>query len=71
MFNDLAVFRDLMGRFYEEKDEGSSLRKLTAMVLQRSSWPFAARKTDILLPGWVHTMFALLFGLQLILLLRS
>nr|VWP01822.1 Glutamyl-tRNA synthetase (EC [Ganoderma boninense] len=56
MFKDLALSRDLMGRFYEEKrlDEASSLRKMTAMVLQRSSWPFAARKTDILLPGWMQ-----------------
>ncbi|KAI1789168.1 Cullin-4B [Ganoderma leucocontextum] len=56
MFNDLSLSRDLMGRFYEELrlDEASSLRKMTAMVLQRSSWPFAARKTDILLPGWMQ-----------------
>ena len=64
MFNDLALSRDLMGHFYEEKrlDETSSLRKMTAMVLQRSSWPFAARKTDILLPGWVNDTTALLWA---------
>ncbi|TBU26329.1 Cullin-4B [Dichomitus squalens] len=56
MFNDLDLSRELMARFYKEKkvDESSSLHKLTAMVLQRSSWPFAARKTDILLPGWMQ-----------------
>ena len=56
MFRDLGLSRDLMGSFYQGLDEESSLRKMTAMVLQRSSWPFAARKANILLPRWVNNI---------------
>ncbi|KDQ49578.1 hypothetical protein JAAARDRAFT_42751 [Jaapia argillacea MUCL 33604] len=56
MFNDLALSEDLMGEYRElaEKsgDEGrmEKVKMLNVMVLQRSSWPFAARKADVDLP---------------------
>ena len=37
----------------ERRGDTSRLQKMNVMVLQRSAWPFAARKTDIDLPRWV------------------
>ena len=57
MFNDLSVSRELMNEFLKnpEKFGGSpNAQKLNVMVLQRSSWPFAARQTNIDLPSWVR-----------------
>lgn len=56
MFKDLALSRDLMKEFIEKQErlgDASRIQKMNVMVLQRSSWPFAARKTDIDLPRWV------------------
>ena len=56
MFKDLALSRDLMNTFLENQEklgDVGRIQKMTVMVLQRSSWPFAARKTDIDLPRWV------------------
>lgn len=53
MFNDLALSRDMMREFIQHRarlgDSEASLR-LSVMVLQRSVWPFAARKHDADLP---------------------
>ncbi|OSX68038.1 hypothetical protein POSPLADRAFT_1064405 [Postia placenta MAD-698-R-SB12] len=53
MFNDLALSRDMMREFIQHRarlgDPEASLR-LSVMVLQRSVWPFAARKHDADLP---------------------
>ena len=53
MFKDLALSRDMMHDFHDKLPANDLARRLTVMVLQRSAWPFAARKTDIDLPRWV------------------
>ena len=56
MFTDLTLSRELMTGFLEGEErrgDTSRLQKMNVMVLQRSAWPFAARKTDIDLPRWV------------------
>ncbi|KIJ58771.1 hypothetical protein HYDPIDRAFT_141311 [Hydnomerulius pinastri MD-312] len=50
MFNDLALSREFMREFHKRISEESSAQKLSVMVLQRSVWPFAARKKDVDLP---------------------
>ncbi|KAH9836648.1 Cullin-domain-containing protein [Rhodofomes roseus] len=53
MFNDLALSRDLMREYNEQRTRlgyGEAMQKLSVMVLQRSFWPFAARKHDVDLP---------------------
>lgn len=50
MFTDLALSRDITTE-YREKKGGDA--KLSLMVLQRSVWPFTARKQDVVLPVWV------------------
>ncbi|KAI0651391.1 Cullin-domain-containing protein [Trametes meyenii] len=58
MFTDLALSRDLMQEFLEHRrrrgTDDSTVQKLTVMVLQRSNWPFSARKTDVDLPRWMQ-----------------
>ncbi|OSD05750.1 Cullin-domain-containing protein [Trametes coccinea BRFM310] len=57
MFTDLALSRDLMQDFLEyrrRKGDVGTAQKLTVMVLQRSNWPFTARKNDIDLPSWMQ-----------------
>ena len=57
MFTDLTLSRELMAGFLEGEErrgDTSRLQKMNVMVLQRSAWPFAARKTDIDLPRWVR-----------------
>ncbi|KAF9242330.1 Cullin family-domain-containing protein [Melanogaster broomeanus] len=52
MFNDLALSREILREFHNRISEMSSAQKLSVMVLQRSVWPFAARKKDVdLLPS--------------------
>lgn len=53
MFNDLALSRDSMREFYAHRarqGDDASAQKLTVMVLQRSFWPFTAKKSDADLP---------------------
>ncbi|KDQ30201.1 hypothetical protein PLEOSDRAFT_1035820 [Pleurotus ostreatus PC15] len=51
MFKDLSLSRDMMRDFHDSLSAESAGRSLTAMVLQRSAWPFAVPKTTIdLLP---------------------
>ncbi|OCH94183.1 Cullin-domain-containing protein [Obba rivulosa] len=50
MFTDLALSRDLMREYIDHRarlGDSSYAQKLSVMVLQRSFWPFAARKHDI------------------------
>ncbi|KAL1952365.1 hypothetical protein VTO73DRAFT_1514 [Trametes versicolor] len=57
MFTDLALSRDLMQDFLEQQRKRGELgtaQKLNVMVLQRSNWPFSARKKDIDLPRWMQ-----------------
>ncbi|KAI0825282.1 Cullin-domain-containing protein [Trametes gibbosa] len=57
MFTDLALSRDLMRDFLEQqrkKGEVGTAQKLNVMVLQRSNWPFSARKKDADLPLWMQ-----------------
>lgn len=57
MFNDLALSRDLMREYNAQRTRlgyGEATQKLSVMVLQRSFWPFAARKQDVLLPTAVR-----------------
>ena len=56
MFNDLALSRDQMRDYNEQRarmGQALSEQRLNVMVLQRSFWPFAARKQDIDLPPYV------------------
>ena len=50
MFNDLALLRDIMREYHSRIASDSSTQQLSVMVLQRSVWPFAARKKDVDLP---------------------
>lgn len=52
MFTDLALSKDLMAD-YHTKHRDDDARNLSVVVLQRSFWPFSARKTDIILPTGV------------------
>ncbi|KAI0719069.1 Cullin-4B [Cerioporus squamosus] len=57
MFKDLTLSRELMTGFLEAEERRgntSRLQKMNVMVLQRSAWPFAARKNDIDLPRWMQ-----------------
>lgn len=60
MFTDLTLSRELMQDFLDrvQRNGGglNTLSMMNVMVLQRSAWPFAARKTDIDLPRWVSTL---------------
>ena len=60
MFKDLDLSRGLMKEYNEHRErlgDDSSQHRLTVMVLQRSFWPFTARKTDADLPTWVCPLF--------------
>jgi len=54
MFNDLALSREVLREFHSRLPETSEAQKLSVMVLQRSVWPFAARKTDVDLHPSMH-----------------
>lgn len=59
MFTDLALSRELMKEYTEPRGDravDTSTHLLTAMVLQRSFWPFTARKQDVALPEWVRSV---------------
>ncbi len=63
MFKDLTLSREIMKSFLdgeEKRGDASRLQKMNVMVLQRSAWPFAARKNDIDLPRWVRAVHAVL-----------
>ncbi|GLB36813.1 putative cullin family protein [Lyophyllum shimeji] len=51
MFKDLALSREAMREYHSKLDIQSAGHKLTAMVLQRSAWPFSVQKTSIDLPA--------------------
>ncbi|CAA7266377.1 unnamed protein product [Cyclocybe aegerita] len=50
MFKDLALSRESMRDYHEKLSEDSPGRKLNAMVLQRSAWPFSVQKHSVDLP---------------------
>ncbi|KAG5641761.1 hypothetical protein DXG03_004273 [Asterophora parasitica] len=50
MFKDLALSREAMREYHSKLDSGSPGHKLSAMVLQRSAWPFAVQQTSVDLP---------------------
>ncbi|KAG1741864.1 Cullin family-domain-containing protein [Suillus paluster] len=54
MFNDLALSRDIMREYHARIGDESSAQNLSVMVLQRSVWPFLARKKDVDLPFWMQ-----------------
>lgn len=62
MFKDLSLSRDLMAVHHEELERRNPdvPRRLTAMILQQSVWPFSTQTgTDLVLPPDVrhlHTM---------------
>jgi len=53
MFNDLALSRDVLREYRSRLPDDSPGHHLSVMVLQRSVWPFAARKKDVDLLPWV------------------
>jgi cullin-4 len=55
MFNDLSLSREAMREYHSKLERESPAQRLSVMVLQRSVWPFAARKTDIDLPPSVSS----------------
>jgi len=50
MFKDLALSREAMREYHSKLSEDSAGQLLTAMVLQRSAWPFTAQKHTVDLP---------------------
>ncbi|KAJ3517835.1 hypothetical protein NLJ89_g253 [Agrocybe chaxingu] len=50
MFKDLALSRESMRDYHSKLPEDSPGRKLNAMVLQRSAWPFSVQKHSVDLP---------------------
>lgn len=59
MFKDLALSRDLMREYHSKLPEDSAGHLLTAMVLQRSAWPFTGQPHVVDLPPSV-SIFSLL-----------
>ena len=57
MFNDLALSRDVLREYRSRLPDDSLGHHLSVMVLQRSVWPFAARKKDVDLLPWVGLFF--------------
>ncbi|KAG6909083.1 hypothetical protein DXG01_002064 [Tephrocybe rancida] len=55
MFKDLALSREAMREYHSKLDIENSGHKLSVMVLQRSSWPFAVQKTKVDLPVDMQT----------------
>ncbi|KAF8060763.1 Cullin family-domain-containing protein [Lyophyllum atratum] len=50
MFKDLALSRESIREYHSRLDSRSAGHKLSAMVLQRSAWPFTVQKTTVDLP---------------------
>lgn len=64
MFTDLALSRDTMREFYahRERQGDTSTQKLNVVVLQRSFWPFTARKSEADLPPDVRAVLVAEFS---------
>ena len=54
MFKDLALSREAMREYHTKLSEDDAGHLLTAMVLQRSAWPFTAQKHTVDLPPNVN-----------------
>ncbi len=50
MFKDLALSRERMKDYHSKLDDDKIARKLNAMVLQRSAWPFSKNNKTVDLP---------------------
>lgn len=50
MFKDLALSREMMREYHSKLPEKSEGHKFSAMVLQRSAWPFSVQKHGVDLP---------------------
>ena len=50
MFKDLALSKEAMREYHSKLPEDDAGRLLTAMVLQRSAWPFTTQKHTVDLP---------------------
>jgi cullin 4 len=61
MFKDLALSREAVREYHSKLPEDSVGRLLTAMVLQRSAWPFTAQKHTVDLPPNVSSFPSVLF----------
>jgi len=59
MFKDLALSKEMIADYHSKLPADSSRCKLTAMVLQRSAWPFTVQKTGIDLPPEVNVQSSL------------
>ncbi|KAG6330007.1 hypothetical protein ID866_9082 [Astraeus odoratus] len=55
MFNDLALSRDILREYRNRFPEDSQRHRLSVMILQRSVWPFAARKKGVDLLPWMQS----------------
>lgn len=67
MFNDLALSRDSMREYYAHRTrqgDDATQQKLNVMVLQRSFWPFTARKSEADLPPDVRPLLPTLFPMS-------
>ena len=59
MFKDLDLSRGLLEEYIDHRNRlrhDAASQRLSVMVLQRSFWPFTARKTDADLPLWVRLL---------------
>lgn len=54
MFKDLALSRDSMNEYHSKLPDNNPGRKMNAMVLQRSAWPFSVQKHTVDLPPAVR-----------------
>jgi cullin-4 len=57
MFKDMALSRDSMNEYHSWLPEKNSGRRMNAMVLQRSAWPFSVQKHTVDLPPAVRSFF--------------
>jgi len=57
MFKDLALSRDSMSEYHSKLPDNNPGRKMNAMVLQRSAWPFSVQKHAVDLPPAVRSFF--------------
>jgi len=61
MFKDLALSRDSMRDYHSKLTTNDPGRKLSAIVLQRSAWPFSVQNRTVDLPPAVSSTRFLLY----------
>jgi cullin-4 len=62
MFKDLALSRERMVDFHSKLEEGDTGRRFSAMVLQRSAWPFSTSKFKVDYPLDVRVLSVQVFN---------